>query len=57
VPDKILRGFNRLMEWGRHNDLVPAAQVIGMSRDDPELVVFRGLFIHHDVSLFLGARK
>jgi AraC family transcriptional regulator len=57
VPDKILRGFNRLMEWGRHNDLVPAAQLIGMSRDDPEIVVFRGLFIHHDVSLFLGARK
>jgi AraC family transcriptional regulator len=37
VPDKILAGFDRLMAWGRRHGLVPAAQLIGMSRDDPEI--------------------
>jgi AraC family transcriptional regulator len=35
--DKILGGFNSLMEWGRRHDLIPSAPLIGMSRDDPEI--------------------
>ncbi len=35
--DKILGGFNRLMDWGRLHGLVPDATLIGMSRDDPDI--------------------
>jgi AraC family transcriptional regulator len=35
--EKIIGGFNRLTEWGRARGLVPNAQLIGMSRDDPEV--------------------
>ena len=35
VAEKIMGGFDRLMEWGRRHDLVPDAQLIGISRDDP----------------------
>ncbi len=34
---KILDGFQRLMDWGRRHGLVPGATLIGMSRDDPEV--------------------
>jgi AraC family transcriptional regulator len=37
VADKILAGFNRLMTWGSEQGLVPDAQLIGMSQDDPEI--------------------
>jgi len=35
--EKILGGFDRLMDWGRRHGLVPGATLIGMSRDDPEI--------------------
>jgi AraC family transcriptional regulator len=35
--DKILGGFDRLMDWGRRHGLVPGAILIGMSLDDPEI--------------------
>jgi AraC family transcriptional regulator len=35
--EKILGGFNRLMDWGRRHGLVPGATLIGMSLDDPEI--------------------
>jgi AraC family transcriptional regulator len=37
VPEKILGGYERLMAWGRRHGLVPSAQLIGMSRDIPEI--------------------
>ena len=36
-PGPILAGFDRLMAWGRRRGLVPGAELIGMSRDDPEV--------------------
>jgi AraC family transcriptional regulator len=35
--DKIMGGFNRLIDWGRRNGLVPGATLIGMSQDDAEI--------------------
>jgi DNA gyrase inhibitor GyrI/AraC-like DNA-binding protein len=35
--EKILGGFDRLMKWGEPRGLVPGAQLLGMSRDDPEI--------------------
>jgi AraC family transcriptional regulator len=34
---KLLAGFDRLMTWGRRHGLVPGGQLIGMSRDDPDM--------------------
>lgn len=36
-PRRILAGFDRLMAWSRRRGLVPGAQLIGMSQDDPEV--------------------
>jgi AraC family transcriptional regulator len=35
--EKILGGFQRLMDWGREYGLVPGATLAGMSLDDPEI--------------------
>jgi AraC family transcriptional regulator len=35
--EKIMGGYNRLIDWGLRHGLVPGAQLIGMSRDDPEI--------------------
>ncbi len=35
--EKILGGFDRLMDWGRQQGLVPGATLIGMSQDDPDI--------------------
>jgi AraC family transcriptional regulator len=35
--DKIMGGFNRLMAWGTRHGLVPGAELIGMSLDDPDI--------------------
>jgi AraC family transcriptional regulator len=35
--EKILSGFQRLMDWGHQRGLVPGATLIGMSQDDPEI--------------------
>jgi AraC family transcriptional regulator len=37
VPDKILAGFNQLTGWARRSGLIDKAQLIGMSRDDPDI--------------------
>jgi len=36
-PGKLLAGFDRLMAWGRQHGLVPDAQLIGMSPDNPDI--------------------
>ena len=36
-PEKIMAGFEKLMAWGRRRGLVPSAQLLGMSQDDPEI--------------------
>lgn len=36
-PETIGAGFERLMAWGRRYGLVPKAQLIGMSQDDPDV--------------------
>jgi AraC family transcriptional regulator len=38
---KILAGFERLDSWGRRQGLVPKAELIGMSQDDPEITPMR----------------
>ncbi|HLN28136.1 MAG TPA: GyrI-like domain-containing protein [Gemmataceae bacterium] len=37
APERLLAGFERLMAWGKQNDLVPQAELIGMSQDDPNI--------------------
>ena len=37
IPDKIMGGFERLMERGREHELVPSAPLVDMSRVDPEI--------------------
>lgn len=36
-PQQLLAAFDRLMAWGRRRGLVPTAELIGMSRDDPDI--------------------
>jgi len=36
-PRRLLAGFDRLMAWGRRHGLVPGAQLIGMTLDDPDI--------------------
>jgi AraC family transcriptional regulator len=36
-PHKLLAAFDRLMAWGRRHGLVPGAQLIGKSLDDPDI--------------------
>jgi AraC family transcriptional regulator len=36
-PERIMAGFEKLMEWGRKHGLVPSGQLIGMSPDNPEI--------------------
>ena len=36
-PQRLLAGFDRLIAWGRRHGLVPGAQLIGKSLDDPEI--------------------
>jgi AraC family transcriptional regulator len=37
TPDRLLAAFDRLTAWGRRNWLVPGAELLGMSRDDPNV--------------------
>jgi len=36
-PDRLLAGFQQLMDWGKRHRLVPSAELIGMSQDDPDV--------------------
>jgi AraC family transcriptional regulator len=36
-PRRVLAGYDRLTAWGRRRGLLPGAQLIGMSQDDPEV--------------------
>jgi AraC family transcriptional regulator len=36
-PQRLRAAFDRLMDWGRRHGLVPGAQLIGMSMDDPDI--------------------
>jgi DNA gyrase inhibitor GyrI/AraC-like DNA-binding protein len=36
-PEGIMAGYQRLMDWGRSHRLVPGAELIGMSPDDPDI--------------------
>ena len=36
-PQRLRAAFDRLMAWGRRHGLVPGAQLIGMSLDDPDI--------------------
>jgi len=36
-PDRILAGYRKLIDWGLRRGLVPAATLIGMSLDDPDI--------------------
>jgi DNA gyrase inhibitor GyrI len=36
-PQRLLAAFDRLMAWGQRHRLVPGAQLIGKSLDDPEI--------------------
>jgi len=35
--ERLMTGFRQLMEWGNRHELVPDAELIGMSQDDPEV--------------------
>jgi AraC family transcriptional regulator len=35
--ERLLAGFDKLMNWGRRHGLVPGAELIGMSQDDPNI--------------------
>ncbi len=35
--DRLLAGFEQLLTWGREHGLVPGAELIGMSQDDPDI--------------------
>ncbi len=37
VPAKLMAGLKRLLDWGRKAGLVPGAELIGMSLDDPDI--------------------
>jgi AraC family transcriptional regulator len=37
APDRLLAGLNRLLDWGRRMGLLPGAQLIGTSQDDPDI--------------------
>jgi AraC family transcriptional regulator len=54
TPDRLLAAFDRLMAWGRRHGLVPGAELIGMSQDDPNVTPRQKY--RYDFALVLPAR-